>query len=87
MWSASNIKGRDSSDSQCFESRIKTISQVHPRFPHFLQYFTPYFKMYFSKIIQTALLLAISVPAQAWNRLDKENAVSPRELSLFHDQD
>jgi hypothetical protein len=32
--------------------------------------------MYFSKIIQTALLLAISAPVQAWNRLDKENAVS-----------
>ncbi|KAJ5495076.1 hydrolase YcaC [Penicillium diatomitis] len=30
--------------------------------------------MNFSEFIQTALLLAISVPAQAWNRLDKENA-------------
>ncbi|KAJ5450281.1 hydrolase YcaC [Penicillium daleae] len=30
--------------------------------------------MNFSKIIQTAFLLALSVPAQAWNRLDKDNA-------------
>jgi hypothetical protein len=40
--------------------------------------------MYFSKIIQTALLLAVSaVPAQAWNRLDKKNAVSHQVLGLL----
>lgn len=33
--------------------------------------------MYFSAGIKAALLLAASIPAQAWNRLDKDNAVSP----------
>jgi hypothetical protein len=45
-----------------------------------------YLKMNFSKIIQTAFLLALSVPAQAWNRLDKDNAVSHKKLSLLWDR-
>jgi len=31
--------------------------------------------MRFSTAIQAAFLLAISAPVQAWNRLDKDNAV------------
>lgn len=33
-------------------------------------------KMLIPRAIQAAVLLAIFVPVQAWNRLDKDNAVS-----------
>ena len=32
--------------------------------------------MHFTAGIKAVLLLAASIPAQAWNRLDKDNAVS-----------
>lgn len=40
--------------------------------------------MYIPKAIQAVLLLAVSVPVQAWNRLDKNNTVShPLPLPLL----
>jgi hypothetical protein len=37
--------------------------------------------MFISAGIKAALLLAASIPAQAWNRLDKDKAVSVPILS------
>jgi hypothetical protein len=69
-----------------FLSRLQTRSQEHLGFLNLFGIPQKNFKMYFSKIVQTAFLLALSVPAQAWNRLDKDKAVSHRVSKLLQNQ-